>query len=114
LATAWQAWYREQLPPAEPRERLVLAFRIYGTIRNYEMWLLEQRSAPGRETQQAVRAAFTLANRHLREGRLAEALAALAEARARVEQLRSPRLITLDTREHPLEDSGNLGRRRRV
>jgi hypothetical protein len=93
LATGWQTWYRSEPPPAAPRERLILAYRIYGAIRNYEMWLLQQRPAPATDAQRAVRSAFIQANRHLKEGRLAEARAAFQEARALVEQLREPRLI---------------------
>ena len=75
-------------------ERLVLAQRIYGAIRNYEMWLIEQRRAPSTEVQQVVRRTFTEANRILREGDLSGARAKYVLALAMIDRLKRPAIET--------------------
>lgn len=100
----WEKAMRADPAPPEQAEGLVLAFRIYGSIRNYEMWLIQQRNGPSRATQQAVRRAFTQANASRRQGNYPEARQALADARSLVQQLREPQSIA---RSSP-EDLGNL------
>lgn len=79
--------------PADPASlrRLVLAQSIYGAIRNYEMWALDQRAGATRD--QTVRDAFTAANQRLRENDLDGSERALSRAKAIVEQLRKPRSV---------------------
>lgn len=100
LGNSWESlradWERRMSADPVPEgeaERLVLAHRIYGSIRNYEMWLVVQRAAPGADAQARVRQAFTEANRALGKGDLPTARTALEEARSMVEQLRRPRSI---------------------
>jgi len=93
LRSEWEAGMEAAQPGPGQAERLVLAQRIYGAIRNYEMWLLEQRPEPSREMQALVRDAFTRANRALAAGSLEEGRRAFAEARGLVDQLRKPRSI---------------------
>lgn len=110
LRADWEKGMREDSAPAEQAENLVLAFRIYGAIRNYEMWLIQQRTAPSKEWQRAVRQAFTTANRLRKEGDYAGTRGALANARSLVLQLREPKVIARSG----LGDSGNLFCRVRV
>lgn len=93
LRADWETSMRAEPAPPEQAENLVLAFRIYGAIRNYEMWLIQQRTAPSREWQQAVRQAFTTANRLRKQGDYPATRGALANARSLVQQLREPRVI---------------------
>lgn len=104
LRTDWEKSMQAEPAPPKQAEALVLAFRIYGAIRNYEMWLIQQRVAPSRESQKAVRKAFTTANRLRQQGDYPAARAALANARSLVQQLREPRIIARSER----KDSGNL------
>jgi hypothetical protein len=110
LRSDWEAGMRAEPAPADQAENLVLAFRIYGAIRNYEMWLIQQRTAPSREWQQAVRQAFTTANRLRKQGDYPATRGALANARSLVQQLRVPRVIARSG----LGDSGNPAGRTRV
>jgi hypothetical protein len=80
-------------PPPSQAEHLVLAHTIYGTIRNYEMWVIQQRPGPSADAQKLVKNAFTEANRALAAGDVPGASRALAQARTLVEQLRRPKII---------------------
>jgi hypothetical protein len=93
LRAEWEGRMEGEAPPAGQAERLVLAERIYGAVRNWEMWTLEQKPAPDKETRTLVREAFTRANRALASGDLAEAARAYEQARAMVEQLRRPKSV---------------------
>jgi len=106
LRADWEKSMRADAAPPEQAEALVLAFRIYGAIRNYEMWLIQQRTAPSREWQQAVRRAFARANALRKQGDYPATRQALADARSLVQQLREPRSIARSGS----EDSGNLFR----
>jgi len=110
LRSEWEKGMRADPAPPEQAEGLVLAFRIYGAIRNYEMWLIQQRAAPSRASQEAVRRAFTRANTLQKQRDYPAARQALADARSLVQQLREPRSIARSSS----EDSGNLTRGRRV
>jgi hypothetical protein len=94
LRSDWEKRMEADSVPAAQAERLVLGFQTYGAIRNYEMWLLEQRTPPGAHSRETVRQAFVKVNALLREEQLSAAREALAEARSYVQQLKEPRLIT--------------------
>lgn len=110
LRAGWEQGMRADPAPPEQAEGLVLAFRIYGAVRNYEMWLIQQRTAPSRETQQAVRRAFIRANTLRQQRDYPATRQALAEVRSLIEQLREPRSIARSSS----EDSSNLSTRRQV
>lgn len=93
----WERQMREDPASATDMRRLVLGQSIYGTIRNYEMWALEQEPGPGARTEALVREAFTSANRLLRAGDLSGAESAFARAKAVVEQLRRPQDVARAT-----------------
>lgn len=93
LLSEWERTMAAEPPPRPEADRLVLAQRIYGAIRNYEMWLASQPIMPPTAWQDTVREAFTRANGALRAGDLPGAAAALDRARALVERLRRPRII---------------------
>jgi hypothetical protein len=95
LRTDWQRRMDPDSAPADAAERLVLSFRTYGAIRNYEMWLIEQKPRPSEKSQKLVREAFERVNAHLRRGELQAARDRLAEALGYVRQLREPRIIAL-------------------
>jgi hypothetical protein len=91
VKSGWEAsWDADKASAGEP-ERLVLAERIYGAIRNWETWELAQKPPPAQESRERVRDAFQRANRALRSGDVNGASRALEEARALVDQLRRPR-----------------------
>lgn len=94
LREDWERRMSETPMPAEASARLVLAQKIYGAIRNYEMWLIEQRAGPSATTQTVVREAFTAANAALARGDFQEAGRALSRARRMVGYLRNPPLTT--------------------
>ena len=75
-------------------ERMILGQRTYGAVRNYEMWLVQQRAQPSAEVQAVVRQTFTDANAALRRGDVPAARAAYTRARAMVDQLRRPVIAT--------------------
>jgi hypothetical protein len=76
------------------RHRLVLRQKTYAAIRNFEMWLLAQRSRVESQRVVAVRRAFTAANAAIRNERLGEAETRLREAQGLVNDLKRPMLIT--------------------
>jgi hypothetical protein len=77
----------------QERHRLVLRQKAYAAIRNFEMWLLAQRSRIERQRIAAVRKAFTDVNAAIRGGRLREAEGRLREAEGLVNELKRPMLI---------------------
>lgn len=93
LLADWERRMREDPARPEDMRRLVLGQSIYGTIRSYEMWAIDQRPPPPASTDGVVREAFIRANRLARSGDLTGAEAAFAKARAMVEQLRRPRVV---------------------
>jgi hypothetical protein len=99
LGQSWERlrddWLREMerdSPPPGEAERLVLAQRLYGAVRNYEMWLREQKPAPDERSRQRVREAFVAANRALAAGDVDRASRGLRYALGLVDQLRRPRI----------------------
>jgi hypothetical protein len=76
--------------PATLCERLVLAETIYGSIRNYEMWLLRHGRDVRDTDRQAVRRAFSEANQAMAAGDLKAAAKSLHEAEDRVKALKRP------------------------
>jgi len=96
LRTEWEKRMEADPVPTAPAERLVLGFETYGAIRNYEMWLLGQRTPPGPKTRATIRAAFVKVNDLVKQQQLPAARQALADVRSYVEQLKEPRLITLN------------------
>ncbi|MFN3650660.1 MAG: hypothetical protein ACK47B_13880 [Armatimonadota bacterium] len=94
LRRDWEQRMEAETPPPARAQRLTMAHRIYGAVRNYEMWALQQRPGPSAEVHAVVREAFTLANRRLREGDLDGAAEALARAETIVRRVRSPQVIT--------------------
>jgi hypothetical protein len=88
-------WSREREVRTVPQpagERLALQHLVYGTIRNWEMWLLTREAPPDAVFERAVREAFALANAEIRSGRFREARRALERALLLVERIRRPRL----------------------
>lgn len=94
LRSDWMRRMDEDRAPAGQAERLVLGHRIYGAVRNWEMWMLDQRPGPTASQKAAIRELFTQANRALAAGDLEAAYRALDQAGAAVELLRRPRLTT--------------------
>jgi hypothetical protein len=92
----WLAWTEQSSEPPADAEKLLLAERIYGAVRNYELWLVRQRPGPGAEARRMVREAFTKANRALAAGNLGAARAAFARARGYVDSLRRPASVALN------------------
>ncbi|MBI3909986.1 MAG: hypothetical protein HY320_03520 [Armatimonadetes bacterium] len=114
LLARWDTWLRRE-PVPDPRlaERLVLVQQTYGAIRNYEMWALRQRPAPGAEADNEVRSAFVVANRARDRGDFTEARRWLGEALSRIDHLKRPQRIAISGHRsswfaHPL-DSLPLG-----
>lgn len=95
LRDRWEAQMAADAALAGQAERLVLGEEIYGSIRNYEMWLLQRRVTVRAEDREAVRRDFTEANRSLAKGDLKAAAEHLQEAKARVEQLKRPAAVAL-------------------
>jgi hypothetical protein len=98
LRSEWEQEMAKDVPPPGQAERLAMAHQIYGTIRNYEMWVIEQRPGPGAEARKLVKSAFTEANRALGAGDVRGASQALARARGLIEQLRRPKIIARESR----------------
>ncbi|MGV3724525.1 MAG: hypothetical protein ACO1SX_26825 [Actinomycetota bacterium] len=96
LRADWERRMEADPVPATAAERLVLGFQTYGAIRNYEMWLMGERTPPGPKVREAVRQSFVKVNELLRREQFAAARQALSDARSYVQQLKEPRLITLD------------------
>jgi hypothetical protein len=94
LRSEWEAGMVAEPAPVPEATRLILAQQIYGAIRNYEMWVLEQRSKVPLSSQQVVRDAFREANRLLKDGQFEAARRALARAGGMVERLRRPVTVT--------------------
>jgi hypothetical protein len=94
LRAAWEREMTAETPPADQAARLVLGQRIYGTVRNFEMWTLRSGGISS-EASSVVRAAFTEANRSLLRGDLTGANVAYQRARGIVERLRRPQIIAL-------------------
>lgn len=92
LREGWEREMKAEAPPHDQAERLVLGQRIYGSVRNFEMWALRQRGLSS-EQRGVVQAAFTEANRSLARGDLASAATAYNRARAIVESLRRPQIV---------------------
>jgi hypothetical protein len=90
LMSEWERTFEAETPPPGELDRLVLGQRIYGAVRNYEMWALTQRPVPGPEAQKRVREAFTEANRALARGDAPAAREALGRAQGLVDRLRRP------------------------
>lgn len=107
LRAEWEHWMQEDAAPAGHAERLVLGQKLYGTVRNYEMWLIRQRPRPASELQEVVREAFLAANRALGAGDLKAAEAGLAHIRRMIERLKRPQSIAL--RIGPLTETGATG-----
>lgn len=94
LRSDWEAsMSKDRLPPPEA-ERLVLAQRLYGAVRQYEMWSLAQQGLD-LESRASVREAFTATSRALLRGELELAARELRRARALVDSLRRPRTVAL-------------------
>jgi hypothetical protein len=92
----WLAWMEQSSEPPADAEKLLLAERIYGAVRNYELWLVRQRPGPAAEVRRMVREAFIEANRSLGAGNLDAARAAFARARGYVDSLRRPTSVALN------------------
>jgi hypothetical protein len=90
LRSDWEQQMSGDATDAASLRRLVLAQSIYGAIRNYEMWSLDQ---PVGTRDQVVREAFSTANQRLRENDLDGCERALNRAKAVVEQLRKPKSV---------------------
>jgi hypothetical protein len=97
LRTRWEAQMAADHAPEGEAARLVLGEEIYGSIRNYELWVLRhERQAPAAE-RQAIRRAFTEANQAMAAGDLKLAEERLRAARARVRALQRPMDVTAVT-----------------
>lgn len=94
LRKEWERGMTAESPKPQERERLTLGMRLYGAVRNYEMWLVDQRNAPSREVQEVVKRTFTEANRTLRAGDFPGARAKYVLALAMVDRLRRPAIET--------------------
>jgi hypothetical protein len=94
LRKEWERGMTAESPKPQERDRLTLGMRLYGAVRNYEMWLVDQRNAPSREVQEVVKRTFTEANRTLRAGDLPGARAKYVLALAMVDRLRRPAIET--------------------
>lgn len=103
LRADWEGEMAADRAPAGEARKLVLAQRIYGAIRNYEMWALAQKPPVPAPADRAVRQAFAEANHAVASGELDAGEAALARARSLVEQLRRPRVVAFGR-----EKSGNF------
>jgi hypothetical protein len=90
LRSDWEQQMASDAADPASLRRLVLAQSIYGAIRNYEMWSLNQ---PLGTRDQVVREAFSAANQRLRENDLDGCERALDRAKAMVEQLRKPKSV---------------------
>jgi hypothetical protein len=94
LRKEWERGMTVESPKPQERERLTLGMRLYGAVRNYEMWLVDQRNAPSREVQETVRQTFTDANRTLKGGDIPGARAKYVLALAMVDRLKRPAIET--------------------
>lgn len=90
LVEEWRSEMLADAAPANEAGRFVLAQQLYGAVRNYEMWVLEQRKQPPAEMRDWIRRTFTEANRALARGDLDAARSAFRRAVGGVQQLRRP------------------------
>lgn len=90
LLEEWRAQMESDVAPRTEAGRFVLAQQLYGAVRNYEMWLLEQRSQPSAEMLEWIRRSFTEANRALARGDMDAARSEFRRALGGVQQLRRP------------------------
>ncbi len=97
LRTDWEQSMKENVAPGGQAERLVLGQKLYGAVRNYEMWLIRQRPRPATSLQEAIREAFVAANRSLAAGELESAESGLLRARQMIERLKRPQSIARRT-----------------
>lgn len=93
LARDWEAAIQNDKAPDGMSERLVLGEKLYGAVRNWEMWALAHDGGPSVEVRKLVRAAFVDANRALAQGNLDEADRLYRRARSLVERLKHPRSV---------------------
>jgi hypothetical protein len=105
LRTDWEAAMDRETPPGRDAERLVLAHRIYGAIRNWEMWWIGQRRAPAVERRDEVREAFTRANQLVDAGEFGAARTELARAERLVDLLRRPTIMARVERRAEIRDN---------
>jgi len=94
LRADWERQMAGSVAPAAAGHQLVLRQKTYATIRNFEMWLLAQRSRAEPRRIASVRRAFTAVNVAIRGGRLDDAEARLQEAVGLVNDLKRPMLVT--------------------
>jgi hypothetical protein len=92
LRDDWLAEMDAATLPEGAAERLVLAQEIYATIRGYEGWLTSNPQGADDPRLPAIRAAFTRANRALRERNPTQAAEELRSARLLIDRLRRPSL----------------------
>jgi hypothetical protein len=93
LRAEWERQMAGSSAPEPERHRLLLRQKTYAAIRNFEMWLLAQRSRVEATRVAAVRKAFTSVNAAIRDGRLDEADSRLRETQGLVDGLKRPMLI---------------------
>ena len=93
LARDWAAAIQNDKAPDGMSERLVLGEKLYGAVRNWEMWALAHDGGPSVEVRKVVRAVFVDANRALAQGKLDEADQLYRRARSLVERLKHPRSV---------------------
>ncbi len=93
LARDWEEAIRKDPAPAGMAERLVLGEKLYGAVRNWEMWTLRSGGDLGAGVWETVRAAFTEANRALSAGNVEDAGRLYGRARALVERLKHPKSV---------------------
>lgn len=108
LRDDWLAEMDSAAIPEGAAERLVLAQVIYATIRGYEGWLTSHPVPADDPRLAAIRAAFTRANRALRERNLTDAHQELGGARLLIDRLRRPALTADAKSAHPSPSSASL------
>jgi hypothetical protein len=80
---------------AEPdRRRLVLGQKTYGAIRNFEMWLIQQRGRVDSALSAGVRRAFTAVNTAMHARQFDEAESRIRTAQGLVNDMKRPMMIT--------------------
>jgi hypothetical protein len=94
LRSDWEAKMAAGGGSEAERRRLVISQKTYAAIRNFEMWLVAQRSGAPRAQTEAIRQAFTQVNGALRSKQLDEAERRLRVAQGMVNELKRPMLIT--------------------
>lgn len=101
LRDRWMAeMAADPAPPATAR-RLLLGEGIYGSLRNYEMWVLRHEKQVSDASRARIRAAFTEANRAMLAGDLERAESALNEARRLLNDLKDPQAVAGSQGEAP-------------